>query len=333
MKIAFFEVKEWERDFLQSQFSNAELIFFEETLSPETATQVKDCQVISVFVDSQVSRKIIEQLPELKLISTRSTGFDHIDAVACKERGITVCNVPFYGENTVAEHTFALILDISRKIHQSIEHVKKEGFSIHGITGFDLKGKTLGIVGLGHIGSHVARIARGFEMQVLVYDAKQDKKLAKQLGFEYALLEKLLPESDIVTLHLPYNEHTHHIINKENIGLMKKGAYLINTARGGLIETGALSKALESGNLAGAGLDVLEEECFIKEEAALFSKDLPQACDIRILLQNHLLMERDNVIITPHNAFNSQEALERILQTTAENIQAFTHKKPINVLS
>ncbi len=193
-----------------------------------------------------------------------------------------------------------------------------------------MKGKTIGIIGLGHIGQHVARIANGFEMKVLAYDGLADKKLAKKLQIEYANLEDLLKNADIISLHLPDNEQTHHIINAQNIHLIKRGAYLINTARGGLVETDALVRALEAGILAGAGLDVLEEERAIKEEAHLMTTAEAQKVDFKTLLENHILMERENVIITPHNAFNSKEALQRIMETTVENIQAFVKGKPIN---
>jgi len=333
MKIAFFEAKPWEQEYIKNQLKDIDVVFFDQKLSVENADLAKDAQVISGFVDSQISKEMLAKLPNLKMIATRSTGFDHIDMQACKEKNIIVCNVPFYGENTVAEHTFALILDLSRKIHESIEQVKKEGFSIGGLMGFDLMGKTLGIVGTGHIGMHVARIAKGFEMNVVAFDAKPDKKLAKKLGFAYVTLEDLLKNSDIITLHLPLNAHTEHIINSSNAKLIKKGAYLINTARGGLIETAALVDALAKGIIAGAGLDVLEEECYIKEEEELLSSDFSKKCDIRTLLQNHILMEKSNVVITPHNAFNSKEALERILDTTVGNIQSFSKNKPTNLVS
>ncbi|MSU60412.1 MAG: hydroxyacid dehydrogenase [Candidatus Staskawiczbacteria bacterium] len=331
-KIAFFEIKPWEEEYLKNRFSGADLSFFSDKLSVENADLAKDCQIVSAFVDSQIDKEIISKLPNLKMLATRSTGFDHIDAQVCKERGIAICNVPFYGENTVAEHTFALILDLSRKIYQSVDSVKKEGFAIAGLMGFDLKGKTIGIVGMGHIGQHVARIANGFEMNVLGYDAMEDKKLAKTLGFTYVSLGELLKNSDIITLHVPLNEKTQHLINSQNINLIKPGAYLINTARGGIIETAALVEALGKGIIAGAGLDVLEEECFVKEEAHLLSKDFYDKCDIKTMLQNHILMDRKNVIITPHNAFNSREALERILETTVENIKGFIKDKPVNVV-
>ncbi|OGZ71930.1 MAG: hydroxyacid dehydrogenase [Candidatus Staskawiczbacteria bacterium RIFCSPLOWO2_01_FULL_38_12b] len=332
MKIAFFETEAWEKEYINRQLGGFEISFFDQPLSAQNLGQIKDVQIVSAFIDSQITKEILDGLPELKMIATRSTGFDHIDMQACNAKNIIVCNVPYYGENTVAEHTFALILDLSRKIYSSIEQVKKEGFSIEGLMGFDLKDKTIGVVGMGHIGQHVARIAKGFEMNVLGYDSRQDKKLAKTLGFTYVSLEDLLKNSDIITLHLPYNEHTHHLINSGNINLIKKGAHLINTARGGIIETDALVRALHDGILAGAGLDVLEEECFIKEERQLLSKGFPQTCNLKTMLQNHVLMEQKNVIITPHNAFNSKEAVERILQTTVENIQAFIKRKPVNIV-
>lgn len=331
MKITFFELEDWEREYLQENLPGFELSFFNEKLSLENVSLASGANVVSVFTDSSINKEVLEKLPSLQLITTRSTGFDHIDLQFAKERGVAVCNVPTYGENTVAEHTFGLLLNLSRKIYKSIENVKEKGFVPDGLRGFDLKGKTLGIVGMGHIGEHVARIANGFEMNVVAFDVRHDKKMAKKLGFTYVSLEDLLKTSDIITLHVPHNDHTHHLINSGNIGLIKKGAYLINTARGGVIETGALVKALEEGIIEGAGLDVLEEECYIKEERELLTKGFSEKCDVKTMLENHLLMERDDVIVTPHNAFNSKEALERILQTTVENIIAFEKGKPINL--
>lgn len=343
-KIAFFEIEEWEEPYLitalsgtppkavENQLNNIEVSFFTEKLSLENVGLAKDCDIISVFIDSEVSKEVLAVLPNLKMIATRSTGFDHIDLEACKQHGITICTVPYYGENTVAEHTFGLILNLSRKMYHSICRTKEGDFSLDGLRGFDLMGKTLGIVGMGHIGQHVARIAKGFEMNVLAYDVNQDKKMAKKLGFIYASLEDLLKGSDIISLHVPYNEHTHHLINSSNINVIKKGAYLINTARGGIIETQALIDGLAKGIIAGAGLDVLEEECYIKEEKELLSKGFSKKCDLKTMLQNHILLEQENVIITPHNAFNSKEALERILETTVSNIKSFIKGKPVNIV-
>ena len=330
MKIVFFETEKWQKEYLEEKLGKTGISFFEEPLSLENIDSVKDCQIISPFIYSKINKEILEKLPDLKMIATRSTGFDHVDTATAKESKITVCNVPFYGENTVAEHTFALILALSRKLFDSVDRARKGDFSLDGLKGFDLKDKTIGIVGLGHIGLHVARIANGFEMKVLAYDLKEDKKLAKEIGFEYASFEDVLAKSDIITLHAPYNKATHHLINSENINLIKKGAYLVNTSRGALIETDALLKALSEGILAGAGLDVLEEECLIKEEAQILSKEFLKTCDLKTALQNHILLQQKNVIITPHNAFNSQEALLRILDTTILNIQSFIKNNSIN---
>lgn len=330
IKTAFFETEDWQKDYLGERLAGAELSFFAEPLSLENINSALGCQIISPFIYSQIDKDILQKLPDLRMIATRSTGFDHIDLASAKENKVAVCNVPFYGENTVAEHTFALILALSRKLIDSAERAREGDFSLDGLRGFDLKDKTLGIIGMGHIGLHAARIAKGFEMNILAFDINEDKKLAKKTGFEYASLENLLAKSDIITLHAPYNKETHHLINSENINLIKKGSYLINTARGGLVETQALLKALSDGVLAGAGLDVLEEECFIKEEAQLLSKEFPKTCDIKTALQNHILLRQKNVIVTPHNAFDSQEALIRILDETILNIQSFIKNKAIN---
>ena len=333
MKIAFFETENWQADYLKGKLAEAELSFFAEPLSEKNIDSVKDCEIISPFIYSEMNKDILHKLPNLKMIATMSTGFDHIDVVTAKKDGIAVCNVPFYGENTVAEHTFALILALSRKLIDSVERARKGDFTLDGLRGFDLKGKTLGIVGFGHIGLHVARIAKGFEMNVLAFDLHPDKELAEKMGFEYDTFENILAKSDIITLHTPYNKATHHLINSKNIDSIKKGAYLINTARGGLVETNALMDALSKGILAGAGLDVLEEECFVKEEAQLLSKEFPKTCDLKTALQNHILLEEKNVIITPHNAFNSQEAMIRILDTTILNIKSFIEGKPVNIVN
>ncbi len=332
MKIAFFEIEDWQKNYLREKLSKDDLSFFAEPLSSDNINSASGCPIVSPFIYSQINNDTLQKLPDLKMIATRSTGFDHIDIQSAKENKITVCYVPFYGENTVAEHTFALILALSRKLIDSIERARKGDFTLDGLRGFDLKNKTLGIVGMGHIGLHVARIAKGFEMKVLAYDPKEDRRLSKKVGFEYTIFENLLAKSDIITLHTPDNKDTHHLINSRNINMIKKGAYLINTARGGLVETQALLKALSDGILAGAGIDVLEEECFVKEETQLLSREFPKTCDLKTALQNHILLQQKNVIITPHNAFNSQEALMRILNTTVENITGFIAGKPQNIV-
>ena len=330
--IAFFEVKGWEKRFLRKRLKNLQLKFFKEPLNLENINEAKGCDAISVFIYSKVGKDVLSKLPGLKLISTRSTGFDHIDLKESKKRGVSVSNVPFYGENTVAEHTFALILSLSRNVHKSYLRTIRGDFSIEGLKGFDLKSKTLGVVGAGHIGLHVVRIAKGFGMDVLVFDIHQDKFLAEVLGFKYAAFDELLKKSDIITLHTPYNKFTRHLINKKNIGLIKKGAILINTARGGLIDPEALIKALNEGILRGAGLDVLEGEELIKEEKQLLY-DKKKLKSLANLVKGHILLSRDNFVFTPHIGFYSQEALERILETTAGNIIYFLSGKAQNIVN
>lgn len=322
MKLLAFEIDQSEKKYLQENLpADLEQEYYEDILSISVLDDKQDTTHLVVFVYSQVTAEVLEKLDKLQAIFTMSTGYDHIDLEACKARGITIHSVPFYGENTVAEHTFALILALSRQLIPSVERTKTFDFNPAGLEGFDLKGKTLGIIGMGRIGSFVAKMAKGFNMKVLAYDAYPKDELAQEIGFEYVDFEKLLSNSDIVTLHTAYRPETHHIINEETIRLMKKGSYIINTARGGLIETSALIMALEEGILAGAGLDVLEEECFIKEEKELLSQAFLKTCDLQTVVQDHLLIQDSRVIVTPHNAFNSREAILRILETTVENIK------------
>ena len=331
MKIAFFEIKGWEKKYLRRKLKGHYLEFYKEPLDLENAKKIRDFDIISVFIYSKINQQIIRKLPKLKLVVTRSTGFDHIDLKGCKSKKITACNIPFYGEHTVAEHTFALILSLSRNIHKSYMRTIRDDFSIDGLEGFDLKGKTLGVVGAGHIGLHIVRMAKGFGMKVLVYDIHQEKFLAEVLGFNYASLKEVLRNSNIITLHLPHNKSTHHLINKDTIKLIKKGAILINTSRGGIVDTEALIEALDRKILSGAGLDVLEGEEIIKEEKQLLY-DPKKLQALGNLVKDHILLRKDNVVFTPHIAFYSKEALERILETTTQNIINFLSGKPQNVV-
>lgn len=332
LKITFFEIEPWEMDYLKPKLKGFDLTFFEEKITPERLKKIPGVDILSPFIYSVVDKKVINSLKSLKYVATRSTGFDHIDLKTCQKKNILVSNVPTYGENTVAEHTFALILALSRKICFSWERTKLGDFSLENLRGFDLKGKSLGVVGTGNIGRHVIRIAKGFEMNILAFDIKKDQKFAKKIGFKYVSLDNLFQNSDIITLHAPYNKATHHLINLKTLKLFKKGCYLINTARGGICDATALLRGLKQGICAGLGLDVLEEECFIKEERELLSSVFKKTCDLKTALENHILINQPNVIITPHNAFNSKEALTRILDTTIENIKAFAKNKPINLV-
>lgn len=332
MKITFFETTESERAALSELLKNFDISFYSEKLSPETANLAKDSEVISVFINSEVKQPVIDLLPNLKMIQTRSTGFDHIDADYAKSKNVVVSTVPAYGSRTVAEFTFALLLALVRKIYDA-RHRLEEGsnFDITGLEGFELKGKTLGVIGTGRIGKNVISIARGFEMNVLAYDLYPDTAFASEKGIKYAELEEVLNNSDIVTLHTPYNKQSYHLLNAERIAQMKKGAYLINTARGELMDTDALIQALESGQIGGAGLDVLESERQLKEEAILL-KEGAKANDYRTLYENHVLMDMKNVVLTPHIAFYTKEGVLEILETTAKDITSFAEGKPINII-
>ena len=332
-RIVFYEIEDWEKDYVRERLQGYDLAFYNERLDEKNIRTARDADALGIFIYSEITKEVIDSIPNLKLVATMSTGYDHIDLKNAKEKGIEVCNVPSYGENTVAEHTFALILALSRKIIESAERTKRGDFSLEGLRGFDLKGRIIGIIGTGKIGKHVVRIAKGFEMNILAYDAYPDNNYAQQMGYRYVGLDELLSNSDIITLHAPYMESTHHMINTNNIGKIKKGAILINTARGGLVETNALIEALRQGIISAAGVDVLEEECFIREEKQLLSNVFQATCDLRVLLQEHMLMEQDNVIVTPHNAFNTKEALQRILDVTIENIKKFFEGNAVNVVN
>ena len=321
MKIVFFEVKDWEREYLAKKLPWAETSFVAGPLDDAQLAAAAGAECLSVFIYSKLTAERLNKLPSLKIIATRSTGFDHIDLDACRSRGVAIANVPTYGENTVAEHTFALILMLSRKVHQSYMQMRAGHLDLAVLTGFDLQGKTIGVIGAGRIGLHVIRIARGFGMRVLAADVHRDPFLAELLAFEYADVARILEESDIVTLHCPMTAATHHLLGRAQFAKVKRGALLINTARGGLVDTDALMEALDSGQLGGAGLDVLEGEELIKEERQLLAE--PGSGEkLRMALRTRLLLERDNVVFTPHNAFNSREALVRILDTTVANLEA-----------
>jgi D-lactate dehydrogenase len=329
LKIAFFEVQDWEKPLLSQSFPNHQVKLLDEALDEHSAESVKDFDVVSVFIYSALTRDVLLKLDRLRLVATRSTGFDHIDLETCKQRGIAVCNVPTYGEVTVAEHTFALILSLSRMIHDSYERTRRGDFACQGVLGFDLNGKTLGVLGTGRIGRKVIEIAKGFEMTIIAYDKFPNQAAAQKLGFTYVDADALLKQADVVTLHLPLTDETFHFLNKNNIGALKQGAVVINTARGGLIDTEALTDALIRGHLGGAGLDVLEEETLIREEAQLLLDNVPRE-KLATMLRAHILLKLPNAIITPHCAFNSKESLQRLLETTVKNIAGFMAGNPQN---
>ncbi len=322
MKIAFFDLFKDEKETYARLFEGLDVIFFEEKFNKDTLSLAKDADIISVFITSEVRRDAIDALPNLKFIATRSAGVDHIDLEYCVTRGIKVANVPAYDPQTIAEFTFALLLNLSRKISIIDSRIKTDkNFSKTGLQGFNLVGKTLGVVGSGKIGKHTVKIAKGFGMQVLAHDLVPDLDFAKANDFQYLELQELLERSDVITLHAPFNKQNYHLIDKDKISKMKKGVVIINTARGELIDTGALLEGLREGVVAGAGLDVLEGE---RQEEQTYNDFLSRLESIGAT---------DKVIVTPHVAFYSKEAEENIIKTTVDNIQNFLNNNLTNIVN
>ena len=332
MKVVVFETEAWEREVFSRLEAEHEVTYTPDPLTSRNARDYADAELITTFIYSKPDKAALEAMPNLRLISTRSTGYDHIDLEHCRSAGVAVCNVPTYGENTVAEHVFGLLLTISHNLWNAIDRTRKGDFSLKGLRGFDLRGRTMGVVGTGAIGRHVVEIARGFGMDVLAYDAEEDQSFAERSGCRYVDLGELLANADVISLHVPLNEQTKHLIDEEAFGAMKPGAVLINTARGAVVNVKALVRALADGTVAAAGLDVLPDEPVIREEAELLRTVFREEHDLETLLADHVLLRLRNVYITPHSAFDTVEAVGRILETTVENIEAMAAGSPINVV-
>ncbi len=328
MRMVVFEVERWEAEAFQGLESEHSLRYIAGPLTPENAADFAEVEVICPFIYSEINREVLDALPRLQLVTTRSTGYDHIDLEACRQRGITVCNVPSYGENTVAEHVFGLLLTISHNLTEAIERTRRGNFSPQGLQGFDLRNRTLGIVGTGAIGRHVIDIALGFGMRILAYDIHPDPVREAYEQVTYTSLEGLLSQSEVITLHLPETSQTRGLIDKDAFDRMQPGVVLINTARGGLVDVHALLQALASGRVRAAGLDVLPEEPVVREETEVLRSLFQEEYDYRTLLADHVLLRMRNVFITPHSAFNTQEALQRILDTTVANIEGYLAGQP-----
>jgi D-lactate dehydrogenase len=332
MRTVVFEAEPWEEGLFSGTCDGHEIQMTPNPLSSPVSQEHARAEIISTFIYSDLSAHVLRDLPELKLIATRSTGYDHIDLDYCAKYGVTVSNVPTYGDNTVAEHVFALLLAVARNIPEAVDRTRKGDFSMMGLRGSDLRGKTLAVIGTGSIGRRVIEIARGFGMEVLAFDLQPDQDFARSLGFSYVSMEKLLPAADAVTLHVPANEHTKGLISDGEFGKMKDGVIILNTARGSIIDTQALLRALAAGKVAGAGLDVLDEEPVIREEAELLSAIFRKEHRMETLLADHVLMHMRNVVVTPHIAFDTDEAVRRIIETTVDNIDSFCRGEPRNVV-
>lgn len=327
VKVGFFGVKDWEKDLIERRInglSGCATATFRQSVN-EALTEAKEFDILSVFVGSLLDKKTLVKLPKLKAIATRSTGVDHIDRDECNKRKIEVFSVPEYGSVTVAEYAFGLMLAIAKKIVVAHQSVEEGDFSPEGLTGVDLEGKTLGVIGVGKIGANMVSYGKAFGMRVLGVARHRDPKLEKKLGYEFCGLEKALRESDFISLHVPSTPETFHLINRKNIELMKKGSYLINTCRGDVIEAEAILWALNNGILAGAALDVAEAEGVVADVGIVERNTTKD--DLKEAVTFHMLRDRDDVIFTPHNAFNSKEAVERIVETTFKSISGFLESK------
>jgi len=317
MKVGWFDAEEWEKSYLEKKDLSFDIHFFDESLTPENREKASEYDVVSVFVESSVTEKVLKDF-EGRMVACRSTGFDHVDTDYAASEGIAVCNVPKYGDSTVAEHTFGLILTLNRKINKAIEKVEDGDFSNEGLRGYDLAGKKLGVVGTGSIGKKVIDIANGFDMQVIASDPYPDREAASEKDFMYVSRKDLVKKADIVTLHCPLTDETKHLLSKEEFDLMDD-TVLVNTARGKLIDTEALIEGLDDGGVRCAGLDVLEAEGYVEDDVEALS--LEDQKDMEVVLEDHLLIDRDDVVVTPHNGFNSVEAMQRIADGTIENIE------------
>ena len=323
MKIAIFETKPFEKVFFTKALAGHDLFFSPLEADEYVLKEAKKqpYRAVSGFIYSNFTKEVLDYFPKLKLIATRSTGTDHIDKKECRRRKIAILNVPEYGTNTVAEHTWGLILSLTRKIYPSIDQIKEQAnFSRENLCCTDVFGKTLGLVGCGKIGKRVGEIARVFGCHVIAYDPYYSAKDLAGIGFLKAELSDVYQKADIISFHAPLTPETKHIFSRKEVALLKKGVYIVNTARGGLLETKALLEGLQNGLIAGVGLDVLENEEELMEEAEGWHGRKLEKAVLEIALQNHMLIHNPRVIVTPHNAFNSSEALERIMQVTANNI-------------
>jgi D-lactate dehydrogenase len=317
--------KPYDREFLQHAAANRgiEWRFLEFRLTRETTPLAKDAQAVCVFVNDRLDRQCLQALAAqgIQLVALRSAGFNNVDVAAARELKLTVTRVPAYSPHAVAEHVVALLLALNRKIHRAYNRVRDFNFSLNGLVGFDLCGKTAGIIGTGKIGRITAQILRGFGMKVLAYDMFPDHDWAQQAGVEYVdAASKLAHQSDVVSLHTPLTPQTKHLIRAETLELMKPGSILINVSRGALVDTRALIAALKSGRLGGVALDVYEEE------EGIFFEDLSG----QILHDDELarLLTFPNVLITSHQAFLTSEALSEIACTTVANLAALADGKP-----
>lgn len=329
MRIAVFSTHPYDRQFLGQANRDPphELVFLEPRLDASTASLAAGAQAVCAFVNDRLDAAVLQALHTLgvRLVVLRSAGFNHVDLRAAADLGLAVGRVPEYSPHAVAEHTAALVLTLNRKIHRAHARVREGNFALEGLLGFDLHGRTVGVVGTGKIGLCFSRIMLGFGCRVLACDPQPDAA-ARALGVTYVPLAQLLADSDIVSLHCPLTPQTHHLIDTAALALMKPGAMLVNTSRGAVVDTPALITALKSGSLGSLGLDVYEEE------ADLFFRDLSSETLHDDVFAR--LLTFPNVVVTGHQAFFTEDALRAIAETTFANVRAFAATgRPLHAVS
>jgi D-lactate dehydrogenase len=322
MKIAFFSTQPYDKEYFDRYNTQHEIIFFEARLNEQTVNLARGCDAVCAFVNDQLNAGVLNALKEMgiRIIAQRCAGFNNVDLVTARQIDITVVRVPAYSPHAVAEHALALIMTLNRKTHKAYNRVREGNFSLDRLTGFDLFGKTVGVIGTGKIGECFARIMHGLGCNVVAFDIIINKEL-EDLGIKYMPLKELLKQSNIVSLHCPLTEQTKHLINNETLGMMKNGAMLINTSRGALVDTKAVINSLKNGKLGYLGLDVYEQE------EKLFFHDLNENVITDDILVR--LLGFPNVLITSHQGFLTDEALTQIAVVTLQNISDFEKNKPL----
>jgi D-lactate dehydrogenase len=318
MKTYVFDANTLPKEILKNKLKLNNAILVNKPLNEKNALKYKDAEIVCARINSNISKKVLDKMPKLKLINFMTTGYDNVELQECNKRKIKVANVPNYSSEGVAEQAIALLFSISRKIILANNQIKTCKIDMPSLNGFELKGKTIGIIGTGDIGLHMAKLCKGINMNVLAFDINKNLEKSKSIGFKYVNINNLLNKSDIISLHIPLNKYTKHFLSKKEFSLMKKGVVIINTARGEIINSKELLKNLNSERVAFAGLDVFE-----KEEIG---------CVKKVSINNKLINHK-NVIATPHSAFNTREAIEKLIDISLKNIKDFKKGKLSNVVN
>ncbi len=325
MKVAFFSSQPYDKKFFEKENASKkiEFSFYDTHLGPHIVQAVENVDAVCVFVNDRVNREVIQTLAEkgVRIVALRCAGFNNVDLAAAKEFGVAVCRVPAYSPEAVAEHTMAMLLTLNRKTHKAYNRVREQNFSLNGLLGFNLHGRTIGVVGTGKIGKSFTHIALGFGCQIIAYDIYEDPDLIRK-GVQYVSLEHLYRQADIISLHCPLTLENKHMINAQTLSTMKEGVVIVNTSRGALIDTAAAIEALKRRKLGGLAIDVYEQE------EKIFFKDLSEDIIEDDTLQR--LMSFPNVLITAHQAFFTDEAMTQIAKVTLQNIEEIVLDQPLS---